>query len=226
MAGVGVLALVADGRFPVGGHAHSGGLEAAAAAYPLKEAAALEDFVRARVATVGATEANLIAVLMHGLETGDLDWATADAEIDARIASPALRAVSRMLGRQWIRAGRQVFAGSHADRAGLVHQDGPHQVMAYAAVVVDAGIEAAEAVGLHLHHFVSTITTAAVRLHGTDPYEVARLQVDVHSQCETVVADALVNAGQPWEKVPAPAAPLADILAEHHAVADMRLFRS
>jgi len=226
MVPVGVLALLADGRFPVGGHAHSAGLEAAASAFPLDDAEELARFVAGRLSTVGLTEANLVAVIATQLASGTLDWDRADQEIEARIASPALRSTSRLLGRQWARAGAEVIGGPHNDRARRVDRRGPHQVMAYAAVAIDAGLRVDDAVALHLHHLVSTITTAAVRLHGIDPYEAARLQRNAVVQCDSIVETAVAGAKVPWDRVPAPASPIADILAEHHAVADMRLFRS
>jgi len=169
MVPVGVLALLADGRFPVGGHAHSMGLEAAASAYPLDNADELARFVAGRLATVGVTEANLVAVIATQLIEATLDWDRADDEIEARIASPALRSTSRLLGRQWARAGAEVFGGPHNEQARRVDGRGPHQVMAYAAVAVDAGIGVADAVALHLHHRVATSTISAVRLHGLEP---------------------------------------------------------
>ncbi|MYU17183.1 urease accessory protein UreF, partial [Streptomyces sp. SID8361] len=59
--GVAALLILADGRFPAGGHAHSGGAEAAVAAGRIHDAASLEAFCRGRLHTAGLTAAGLAA---------------------------------------------------------------------------------------------------------------------------------------------------------------------
>ncbi|MFE0012547.1 urease accessory protein UreF, partial [Streptomyces erythrochromogenes] len=80
------LLVLADGRFPAGGHAHSGGAEAACKAGRIHDAATLEDFCRGRLHTAGLTAAALAAAAAAGL-----DPAVLDAAADARTPSPALR---------------------------------------------------------------------------------------------------------------------------------------
>ncbi|MFE5602094.1 urease accessory protein UreF [Streptomyces coelicoflavus] len=53
--------MLADGRFPAGGHAHSGGLEAAVVAGRVSDPGTLESFLRGRVATSGAMAAAFAA---------------------------------------------------------------------------------------------------------------------------------------------------------------------
>ncbi|WP_279577796.1 urease accessory UreF family protein, partial [Streptomyces sp. YIM 98790] len=93
------LMVLADGRFPAGGHAHSGGAEAAVKAGRITDAASLEDFCRGRLHTAGLTAAALAAAACAGADPLDLDTAA-----DARTPSPALRATARRLGRQLMRA--------------------------------------------------------------------------------------------------------------------------
>ncbi|MET9855589.1 urease accessory protein UreF, partial [Streptomyces sp. NPDC006450] len=47
------LLVLADGRFPAGGHAHSGGAEAACKAGRIHDAATLAEFCRGRLHTAG-----------------------------------------------------------------------------------------------------------------------------------------------------------------------------
>jgi urease accessory protein len=55
------LLLLADARLPAGGHAHSGGLEAAAATGVVHDVATLAAFLRGRLATTGLVSAGLAA---------------------------------------------------------------------------------------------------------------------------------------------------------------------
>src|SRR6478735_4552210 len=89
-----LLLLLADGRFPGGGYAHSGGLEAAVTEGDVATVGDLEDFLRGRLTTVGLVEAWLAAAACRGDDPLALE-----AECDARIPSPALRAAGRALGR-------------------------------------------------------------------------------------------------------------------------------
>jgi urease accessory protein len=55
------LLLLADSRLPAGGHAHSGGLEAAVAAGRVTDVESLDGFLRGRLATAGAVAAAFAA---------------------------------------------------------------------------------------------------------------------------------------------------------------------
>lgn len=221
-----VAAALADGRFPSGGHAHSAGFEAATALADMTDPDTFDAFMRGRLATTGSTEAHLVAAIGYRIETDTIDWHEADAEVTARIVSPALRAVSRGLGRQWIRAARGVWPGPAVDAAAGAHAEGPHQVAAVAATFHSAGLDIGAGVTLHLHHLVATVVTAAVRLHGLDPYEAQRRQLTTAPLRAEIVESAVVHAGDDWCDLPAWSGPLTEICAEVHATADGRLFQS
>ena len=221
-----VAAVLADGRFPSGGHAHSSGFEAATALADLTDPETFDAFMRGRLATTGSTEAHLVAAVSQRLAAETLDWREADAEIDARIVSPALRSVSRALGRQWTRAARGVWPGPAVEAAARSHEDGPHQVAAVAATFHNAGLDVRAGVTLHLHHLVATVTTAAVRLHGLDPYEAQRRQFGTIPLRTEITESAVANAAAPWRDLPAWSGPLTEICAEVHATTDGRLFQS
>ncbi|HMC80052.1 MAG TPA: urease accessory UreF family protein, partial [Acidimicrobiia bacterium] len=84
------LLLLADGRFPGGGHAHSGGLEPAVADGAVEDLASLESFLAGRLLTTGEVDAWLAAAACAGADPLELD-----AEADARCPSAALRQASR-----------------------------------------------------------------------------------------------------------------------------------
>lgn len=77
------LLVLADGRFPAGGHAHSGGAEAAVRAGRITGAADLEDFCRGRLHTAGLVAAALAAAAALGVDPVALDEA-ADARTPHR----------------------------------------------------------------------------------------------------------------------------------------------
>lgn len=107
------LLVLADGRFPAGGHAHSGGAEAAVHAGRITGAASLEEFCRGRLHTAGLVAAALAASAALGVDPAALDVAA-----DARTPSPALRAAARRLGRQLLRAVRAAWPGAELDALG------------------------------------------------------------------------------------------------------------
>ncbi|MDQ6615209.1 MAG: urease accessory protein UreF, partial [Actinomycetota bacterium] len=99
--------LLADGRFPGGGHAHSGGLEAAVADRSVDPGCpfpTFEAFLAGRLTTTGTIDAWLAACACHGADEEVLD-----AEADARCPSAALRLASRRLGRGLRRAAGRSF---------------------------------------------------------------------------------------------------------------------
>ena len=98
--------LLADSRFPGGGHVHSGGLEEAAARGLVRTEDDLPAFLRGRLRTAGA----LAAVVRGGggalRDRGAGPWPLLDVELDARTPSAAQRAASRAQGRATARAAR------------------------------------------------------------------------------------------------------------------------
>ncbi|NEA39559.1 urease accessory protein UreF, partial [Streptomyces sp. SID11385] len=86
------LLVLADGRLPAGGHAHSGGAEEAVADGRIKSPADLYAYCLGRAHTTGLVAASLAAAAADGLDPLALDRAA-----DARTPSPALRAAARRL---------------------------------------------------------------------------------------------------------------------------------
>ena len=100
--------LLADSRFPGGGHAHSGGLEEAASRGLVRTEADLPAFLRNRLRTAGALAAVFAAVAARP----DADWLVLDAELDARTPSAAQRAASRAQGKATARAAKAMLAAA------------------------------------------------------------------------------------------------------------------
>ncbi|MEN3357405.1 MAG: urease accessory protein [Mycobacteriales bacterium] len=112
LGGAVALVLLADSRLPAGGHAHSGGMEAALDAGLVRDPADLSGFLRGRLWTAGLVAAGLAAAAARQATTDGLaGWAELDAEADARMPSPVQRAASRQQGRALLRAGRAAWPG-------------------------------------------------------------------------------------------------------------------
>ncbi|MBI6628425.1 urease accessory protein UreF [Pontibaca sp. S1109L] len=217
------LLLLADGRLPAGGYAHSGGLEPAITAGRVTDVAGLERFLIGRTETAGSLAASFAAAACAGSQGGDLSGLPMlEAELDARIPSPELRKVSRDLGRQLRRAMNSIHPHSHFAALGRA----PHQpvVMGVAAAVLGLGPrEAALAI---LHENTAGAAAAAAKLMRIDPFEVHAILARMTARLDRLAVKAAEFVNRPFADLPAPGSPLTDIAAEHHRRSDVRLFAS
>src|SRR4051812_22302693 len=200
------LLVLADGRLPAGGHAHSGGLEAQVAAGRGCDIDDLAGFLRGRLATAGLVTAAFAAAANR--RPGR--WFDLDAGLDARTPSPALRKASRAQGRALLRAGRAMWPVPAIGRE-------PHQPVALGALAAAAGLGPAEAAVAAAHGTVSGSASAGVRLLGLDPYSVHGLLARLAPEIDRIAAQAAARAGDPVDDLPAAGAPLLDVGAELHA---------
>ncbi|CAL9368583.1 Urease accessory protein UreF [Streptomyces sp. enrichment culture] len=219
------LLVLADGRFPAGGHAHSGGAEAAVHAGRITGAASLEDFCRGRLHTTGLVSAALAASAALGV-----DPAALDAAADARTPSPALRAAARRLGRQLLRAARATWPGVELEALARRFPKGAHQPVVLGVAARAAGLGPQDAAHCALYESVGGPATATVRLLGLDPFDatavLARLAPEADRVAEAAVRAAHRVAEEGADALPAASAPLLELLAEAHAARTGRLFAS
>ncbi|MEU1421781.1 urease accessory UreF family protein [Kitasatospora sp. NPDC005751] len=220
--GIAALLLLADGRFPAGGHAHSGGAEAAVRSGRVRDTASMTAFLTGRLHTTGLVSAALAAAAAAGQDAGRLD-----AAAEARTASPALRATSRRLGRQLLRAARAAWPHSGLDRLAAEFPRGAHQSVVLGTAALAAGLTPAQAATAAAHESVNGPATACLRLLGLDPYEVAAALARLAPELDTVAEAAVTAAlcGDP-DALPAASAPLLDVYAEQHHSWKVRLFAS
>ncbi|MFF4734152.1 urease accessory protein UreF [Streptomyces mirabilis] len=219
------LLVLADGRFPAGGHAHSGGVEAAVAARAVHDPATLYAFCRGRLHTAGLTAAALAAAAAAGCDPLVLDEAA-----DARTPSPALRATARKLGRQMLRAARAAWPCEALERLARDLPGGVHQPVVLGIAAHAAGLTALDTAHAAAFDSIGTPATAAVRLLGLDPFDatavLARLGDDVDTVARRAADAAARVADEGVGILPAASSPLLDITAEQHAAWPMRLFAS
>lgn len=211
--------LLADGRFPAGGHAYSAGVESAVDVGDVHDLASLERYLDGRLA-LGVVEA-AFAVAAVGAEAARVQ--RLDAEFDARVLSPRLRAVSRQLGRQLARAAAAVWPDAELSRL-AASNDGPHQPVAFGVAVGACGGSAADAASISLHHLAAAACTAGVRLLGLDPLAVVGVQaraLDRHAVSADVVDRWSTSSPS---VLPALGGILTELLGERHGEWDVRLF--
>ncbi|MFF7725067.1 urease accessory protein UreF [Streptomyces sp. NPDC008001] len=223
--GLAVLLVLADGRFPAGGHAHSGGAEAAVEAGRITDGRTLEEFCRGRLHTAGLTAAGLAAAAAAGLDPLALDDAA-----DARTPVPALRTTARRLGRQLMRAARATWPSEALDALAAARPRGAHQPVVLGLAARSAGLGPLDAAYASVYEAVSGPATAAVRLLSLDPFDatavLARLAPELDAAAQRAARAARRAEAEGPDALPACSAPLLDITAELHAAWPVRLFAS
>ena len=210
-----VAMMLADSRFPSGGFAQSGGLEAALRA-------GLEDvpaYARGRLRTVAGVDAGTAVVARHRARFG-LDLAPVADAWAARTPSRRLRETARETGRGYLRLAGRLWPDT------LAHLDArrPHPRPVVVGVV-------AAVTGLHSHQVarlvgyddVQTVCSAALKLVPLDPADVAGWALSLHQDVEAMVR-SVAGLTDP-DDIPDHGAPMVDAHAEAHARAEMRLFR-
>ena len=212
--------LLADGRFPAGGHAHSGGREAAVTAGTVRDMGSLELFLRGRLRTAGLVAAGLAAAACErarsqgaagcgpeGAAGRPGSWAALDAEADARTPSPAQREASRRQGRALLRAARVAWPEAKClaeianvaqppsrDAANAPLWDAakaPHQPIVLGAAMAAAGGCPEDAAAVAAYQSVTGPASAAVRLLSLDPIEVSGLLARLADDIDDVAERAI-----------------------------------
>ncbi|WP_369036309.1 urease accessory protein UreF [Streptomyces adonidis] len=216
------LLVLADGRFPAGGHAHSGGAEAAVKAGRITGAASLEEFCRGRLHTAGLVSAALAAAAARGV-----DPVLLDAAADARTPSPALRVAARKLGRQLMRAARATWPSAELDALAREFPKGAHQPVVLGLAARAAGLGPEDAAYCSVYESVSGPASAVVRLLSLDPFDATGVLARLAPELDRVVDRAVEAAvGGDLDALPAASAPMLEVGAEGHAGWAVRLFAS
>ncbi|CAM5427225.1 Urease accessory protein UreF OS=Streptomyces glaucescens OX=1907 GN=ureF1 PE=3 SV=1 [Streptomyces glaucescens] len=219
------LLVLADGRFPAGGHAHSGGAEAAVKAGRITGAGQPGGLLPGRLRTAGLVAAALAAAAALGADAADLD-----AAADARTPSPALRTAARKLGRQLMRAARATWPSAELDALAAAFPKGAHQPVVLGLAARAAGLGPADAAYCAAYESVSGPATATVRLLSLDPFDasgvLARLAPELDRVADRAVAAARAAVVEGVDTLPASSGPLLEISAEQHAAWPVRLFAS
>jgi urease accessory protein len=225
-----VLLLLADGRWPGGGYAHSGGLEPMVASGAVGDAATLRELCAGRLTTTGLTDAWLAAgaqraVTAAGSLAGAADpLARLDDECEARLPVPALRLAGRRLGRGLLRSATVVWPVL----AGCTARQHP---VVLGAVTAVAGGDGRDAARLALHGVLTAPISAAPKLFAIDMADAMAVAVALAPLVddlveEAVAAAAAVTTVDPGLDPPFLSAPCSELAAHDHSTWEVRLFAS
>ncbi len=221
--GPAAVLMLADARFPAGGHAHSGGLEGAVTAGTVGDLGSLELFLRGRLATAGVVAAGLAAAACAQATGTGGAWAWLDAEAEARTPSPAQREASRRQGRALLRAARAAWPSPELAALGRA----PHHAVVLGVTAAAAGCSPAEAAQIAAYLSVTGPASAAVRLLALDPIEVSAAIARLAGAIDAAARRGARTAGPDGpDDLPYPSAPALDLYAEAHSQAEVRLFAS
>jgi urease accessory protein len=219
--------LLADSRFPGGGHAHSGGLEEATARGLVRAEDDLPAFLRHRLRTAGTLAAVFAAASAHLAAHGFTDWSKVDEELDARTPSAAQRAASRAQGKATARAASQMAQHPEGPHRDVWRGEGgvgsllsvvprPHHPVVLGVLVGAGGGTPGDAALAAAYLSISGPASAAVRLLGLDPLRVNAIVAALGAEVAAVAEVAATTAHLDPADLPAPGSPGLDLLAEEH----------
>jgi urease accessory protein len=207
----GVAALIlADGRTPTGGYAHSNGLEALAPGD-------VPAFMAARLATIARVDAVAAVLAARACTVGEL--LELEEELAARTPSAAAREASRTLGLALLRTGRRVWPADPLVRGYAEAAVTAARPVALGVVAAAGGVSGADVARLALYDDAATVAAAAPKLMAVDA-------ADAAAWVAALDIDAAAGEVAAQRALPATATPLLDLHAERHRRDTRRLFAS
>jgi urease accessory protein len=209
---------LADSAFPTGSFAHSAGLEAAAQAGEVQDAAAVRRFARDAIWQAGWGALPLVRAAFR--DSSSLP--ALDARADAFLANHVANRASRTQGRAFLSTVTRVFPQRLAPLQARASGLKLHLAPIWGAALAALDIALADAQRVFLWSAARNVLSAAVRLGLVGTHEaqgdlaaLGPLLDEVHAACGELEIDALAQA-----------APLADLLQGTHDRLYSRLFQS
>jgi urease accessory protein len=226
--------MINDGRFPSGGHAHSGGLEPAIGAGLVRSAADLEIWLRGRLHTLGRVDAAFASVAWSlaasagSLPENGARWDRLVGEYWARTPSSAWRAASRSQARGLVRALRASWPSRALDQLLASLPAVPPWPVVFGVGARGCGLAPLETSVSVATASIQGPAWAATRLLSMDPFAVTACLARLSPEVDEVAAESVGYGDLPGDPadLPAVTAPLLDMGAERHLTWEVRLFAS
>ncbi|MFM9258271.1 urease accessory protein UreF [Rhodococcus erythropolis] len=216
--------LLADGRLPTGGHAHSSGLEPALAGGLLQSQ--VPDFIRGRLETVGLVEAAATVIARRWAVSaggaGELEEIS--RELLARTPSAPLREASIQLGRGLARLASRLWPQHPAVQMLMALPGHPMRPLALGVFTAISGMDDLQAARSCLYDDAQTVASAALKLLPVDPAEPVEWLLRATPTIETVAAAAVAVEGV--TDIPATTGPLVEQWSLEHHARSRRIFRA
>ncbi|MFI5434159.1 urease accessory protein UreF [Rhodococcus baikonurensis] len=216
--------LLADGRLPTGGHAHSSGLEPALAGGLLQ--GQVPDFIRGRLETVGLVEAAATVITRRwAVSEGSADeLEDISRELLARTPSAPLREASIQLGRGLARLASRLWPQHPAVQMLMALPGHPMRPLALGVFTAISGMDDLQAARSCLYDDAQTVASAALKLLPVDPAEPVEWLLRAASTIETVAKAAVAVEGV--TDIPATTGPLVEQWSLEHHARSRRIFRA
>jgi urease accessory protein len=221
------LLQLADGLCPVGGFAHSFGLETYAQAGLIRDRRALETLLAAHLeGSVGPADAVAAAVAARHGAQGELGpIQEVDARLDATKCVASWRDASRQMGGQTARIASSITADvfvAHLARAVATGNTPGHHAVVFGALTGRGGAGPEAVAAAYLHTTAALLVNAALRLASIGQLDGQRALAGTRPQIARLAASAAAaGADDLWSFAPA-----LEIAGWRHADLEMRLFRS
>jgi urease accessory protein len=212
---------IADSSFPVGGFAHSAGLEAMVHRGQPRTVAELDAYVGVHSWNVGHSTLPFVSASFDAPHR----VRELDGRLDAFLTNQVANRASRTQGRAFVGTCARVF---DAPALAALLQDArdrnvaAHLAPLFGAALAALGLERSETLMLYLHGALRGVVSAAVRLGVVGPHEAQRIQDRHGATLDAVVTEC--SELSPSEA--ANVAPAVDVVAATHDRLYARLFQS
>lgn len=212
--------LLADGRLPIGGHAHSAGLEPALRAGLTTDG--VPEFLRVRLRSVVLVEAAAAVLARRAATDGHFTLSQVRDAVHARTASAAMRSAAGLLGSGLARLAERLYPEHEAVVALSALGARPPRAVALGVIGAVMGMADEGVARCCLYDDAQTVAAAALKLLPVDPTDTARWVLEAASAIEESVARA-VAVNRPAE-LPAISAPQVEQWSLEHELVRRRLF--
>jgi urease accessory protein len=218
------LLLLTDSRFPAGGYAHSGGLEAAVEAGLTVGEVPL--FLVGRLGGITSAEAHVAVAAARAARECRLErLLELEEEARARCPSPPLRTASSRLGAQLLRSAVVVWPAEEMIARYQGASEATPRPVAFGVVAAAAGLGDLELAHAYLYEDAMTVTTAAVRLLPVDTAATAHWLVEAAPLLDRLAREA-ADADDDMRGLPGGFAPTLELGSLAHIAREGRLFAS